>query len=100
MPEISHNKVLVVGGKEVVIRELTVAGVRNLMASNEDSSLFDDTFFEDVRIADLRAFTSLTSDDIEALHPSTIRLIINACKELNPDFFTWMARMEVSQKPV
>lgn len=92
MKELVHNKIVIVGGSEVIVRELTVAGLRNLLLAENDESVLDSTLFEDVRLSDLQAFTNLKADDISELKPSELRLIIDACKELNSDFFMWQAR--------
>ena len=92
MKELVHNKIVIVGGLEVIVRELTVTGLRNLLLAENDESVLDSTLFEDVRLSDLQAFTNLKADDISELKPSELRLIIDACKELNSDFFMWQAR--------
>lgn len=92
MKELVHSKVIVVGGTEVIVRELTVAGVRNLVLAEKDESLVDSTLFEDARLSDLQVFTNLTADDISELKPSQLRLVLDSCKEMNPDFFMWQAR--------
>lgn len=98
MNDLTHNKVVVVGGMEVIVRELTVAGVRNLMQSDGSESMFDMTFFDEVSLSGLKAFTSLTDEQISNAYPSALKVVIDACKEMNPDFFTWLARVLESQK--
>ncbi len=98
MKDITHNKVVVVGGMEVIVRELTVADVRNLMQPDGNESMFDSTFFDEVSLSGLKAFTNLTDEQISNAYPSVLKVIIGACKEMNPDFFTWLAQMSGSQK--
>lgn len=92
MKDLTHTKVIVVGGTEVIVRELTVAGVRNLMTADKEENPLDASFFQDVRLSDLQVFTSLTKEEVSDLYPSQIRLVIDACRELNPDFFSWLAQ--------
>lgn len=98
MNDLTHNKVVVIDGMEVIVRELTVAGVRNLMQPDGNESMLDATFFDEVSLSGLKAFTSLTDEQISNAYPSALKVVIDACKEMNPDFFTWMARVSGSQK--
>jgi len=38
--------------------------------------------------------TSLTADQIDAMRPSQLEQVIKACKEMNPDFFGMLVRLE------
>lgn len=87
-----------IAGHEVVCRELTVAQVRGLMASNDDTDLLGGALFEGVALADLPVFTSLTKDQIEAMRPSELAEAVAGCKEANPHFFALLDRLQAQLK--
>lgn len=93
MTELTNSTVHTIAGKEVVFRELSVAGVRKIMTKDASSDALGDGFFETIRLSDLADFTSLTPDDIENMLPSHIRQVIKHCEAQNPDFFAWLARV-------
>ncbi|NWD49019.1 hypothetical protein [Pseudomonas gingeri] len=91
MTELASSSVHDLFGKEVVVRELSVAAIRTLFANSSDDAI-GGSLFEDVRLSDIPTFTSLTNEELEALSPSQIRRVIELCKEKNPDFFAMLAR--------
>lgn len=91
MTELAGSSVHNLFDKEVVVRELSVAAIRSVFAESSGDSI-GDALFLDIRLADLPTFTSLTKEDLEDLAPSQIRLVIDLCKEKNPDFFAMLAR--------
>lgn len=92
MADAAHKKVLTLEGREIVIRELTVADVRKLLAPSTEQDLVNH-LFEDVRLTDLQLLTSLGKDDIEALHPSSLAVVIEECRALNAHFFALLGRL-------
>lgn len=89
---------------EVVVRELTVAQMRQAMlqdpfpgaeASPEDNCYYqlDCTLFQDCRLCDLSLMTSLDKDAICGLTGGELRKILAKAKELNPDFFGALGRL-------
>ncbi len=93
-----------VGGRKVVVRELTVGEVRRWLkeladraeAGREDGDGLDvvtEALFEDVSLDDVRRMTDLSRKDLDALTPSQIREIVRVCEEVNRHFFDLRARL-------
>lgn len=51
-----------------------------------------DLLFEECTLADLVYLTSLTAEELDAMRPSEIQLIIDEVREANPQFFAMTAR--------
>ncbi|WP_045208425.1 hypothetical protein [Pseudomonas sp. 21] len=87
-------------GMRVLVRELTVAEVRSWLESldQDGRDLVDRGLFEDASIPDLIRMTSLTREQIDEMQPSAVREVIAACKEANPDFFGFQARLMAAQQ--
>lgn len=94
MSELGSTTLVKVGDKEVICRELTVAGVRQLITAPGAGELIKDALFPDLRLGDLPALTNLTEDDIEAMRPSELAQVVAGCKKANPDFFAMLARLK------
>ena len=94
---ITNSKELQLGNTSVTVRELTVLQVRNWLAEvvqpSVQSDIVDQALFGDCALSDLQRMTSLSSEQIDQLRPSQLREVIALCKELNPDFFGFMARL-------
>lgn len=93
MTDLSNSRVLNLDGREIIVRELTVAGVRQMLLPDDSGDVLGAALFEEVRLVDLCLMTSLTGEDIEALRPSQLRQVLEACRELNRDFFAMLARL-------
>ena len=93
MSSIGKTVVKKAGDKEVVCRELSVAGARQLLQPKPTLDVLSDVLFEDVRLGDLQVFTTLTSDEVGDMLPSDLRQVVEGCKEANPDFFAMLARL-------
>jgi len=98
MSQLGKSVLIKVGKREVICRELTVAGVRQLIQGQPTADLVNEVLFEDVRLADLEVLTDLTMADVDGMLPSDLRTIVDACKEANPDFFAMLARL-YKQRP-
>lgn len=94
MSELGSTTLVKIGDKEVICRELTVAGVRQLIAAPGSGDLVKDALFQDLRLGDLPALTNLTEADIEAMRPSELAQVVAGCKKANPDFFAMLARLK------
>jgi hypothetical protein len=94
MSELSGFIVVKVGEREVVCRELTVGGTRQLIAAPGAGELISDALFPDLRLGDLPALTNLTDADIDAMRPSELAQVVAGCKKANPDFFAMLARLK------
>lgn len=93
MSELSSSRVLNLDGREVIVRELTVAGLRQMLMPDAAEDVVGAALFEEVRLVDLQRMTSLSTEDVEALRPSQLRQVLDACRELNRDFFAMLARL-------
>lgn len=93
MAELSSSRVLNLDGREVIVRELTVAGVRQMLMPDATNDVVGAALFEEVRLVDLQRMTSLSTEDVEALRPSQLRQVLDACREMNRDFFAMLARL-------
>lgn len=97
MSDLSSSRVLNLDGREIIVRELTVSGVRQMLLPDTADDTLGSALFEEVRLLDIRLMTSLTAEDIEALRPSQLRQVLDACRELNRDFFAMLARLASTQ---
>lgn len=88
-------KVIQVAGREVVVRELKVADVRQMMAFVSEDTL-DVMLFEELRLSDFPRMTNLSSEEVEQLRPSQLREVLGACREMNPDFFSMFVRAQAT----
>ncbi|CAI3787507.1 hypothetical protein AHFPHNDE_01171 [Pseudomonas sp. MM227] len=93
MSEMTASKVAMIDGREVIFRELTVAEIRLMMSEEPESDGLGGSFFEDIRLSDLRRFTNLEVGQVEGMRPSQLRAVITHIKGQNPDFFAWLARV-------
>lgn len=93
----TNSRELKVGELHVTVREMTVMQVRSLLqdaaAAPESFDIVNSWLIPDISLGDLKRMSTLADDDINQLHPSDLRKIMEACKELNPDFFALLARL-------
>ena len=91
------TKTIEVGDQAVHVKEITVAELRQwwaeVQAGAGGGDAVDGALFADLSLTDLARMTSLTSEVIDTLAPSEIRLVIDACREVNPDFFAMQERL-------
>lgn len=94
--------------RDVVVSEITPAQMRQLiMASSwpgDDAGpealaryQVDVWLFEGCRLTDLAVFTGLPVAELEHIPPSQLKKLLAKAKELNPDFFSALGRMEEAQ---
>lgn len=94
------TKSVMVGDKEVTVRELSVNEVRNWMAETETAAErddliigLDDVLFDDVRLSDLAVMSDQSVEDLREMFPSQLRAIADACREVNEHFFSAAERV-------
>jgi hypothetical protein len=92
MSDASTRAVLTLDGKDIVIRELTVKEIRESIA-REDYDVLSVSLFDDIRLGDIAAFTSLSTDEIDEMTPSQLEKVKDRIKELNTHFFEMLARL-------
>lgn len=96
-------KKIEVGGIEITARELLVSEVRQWLLDLQSPSeigMVDAMLFEEASLQDITRMSGLTLEQIDTLAPSQLRQVIEACKEVNPDFFGLRARMLSTWKRV
>lgn len=101
MTELAGRKIIKVGDREVTIKELTVAAARGLLLSEEGvPDPLGDHLFQDMRLRDLKVFTSLSDEQLDDMLPTEIEAVISACRGMNKAFFAMADRIsERLQKP-
>lgn len=93
MNQLGTTHLVKVGDKEVICRELTVAGARALFSSDRSGDMVTDALFKDVRLTDIELMTNLSKDEIDQMLPSHLAEVIEGCKKANPDFFGFLDRL-------
>lgn len=88
---------ITVNGIAIKVKELTVAEVRHWMMDMavqeskcpEDNIaiVLDQGLFEGIGLSDILRMTDMTKCQMEHFTPSELQVVIQKCKELNPDFF-------------
>lgn len=95
----TNSRELTFGDISVIVREMTVLQVRSWISEDDqDGGLVDVVFFPDCSFSDIKRMSSLTDEQLNALRPSQLREVLEACKVLNPDFFDFRSRVETMLK--
>lgn len=91
-----------VEGRKVTVKELTIAEIRgwlkDLEKRSEETNNADPVsalLFEQSQMwfADIALMTDLKASDCEALTPTQLKAIMQACRELNESFFSMRDRL-------
>ncbi len=92
------QKVVDVAGREVTVKELTVTQLDSLLGQEDyEATMLDRILEKDMLTGDLlHTATGISVQDLSGMAPSAMRPLVEAFKEVNPDFFE-MARREVSR---
>jgi uncharacterized protein YkvS len=89
---------VVFGERRITVRELTVGEIRawlaGLEARVEKLGAVDLLLVDDLSLPDLTVFCDLGPEDVEALTQSELAALTEAARELNPRFFSMLARLE------
>lgn len=86
-------------GRRVVVREMDVSEIRAHLAAPLAAEAIDEIdvpgmlLFPDATFRDIQAMSDLTDEELGRLAPSEIRVVLAACKEVNPDFFGLFERL-------
>lgn len=112
MSDLAARAVATIGAgetaRDVVVYELTPAQMRQMLmkssypgegATAEAMARYqiDQMLFEECSITDLSLFSRLPVAELEELPPSQLKKLLEKAKELNPDFFSALARLEKRQ---
>ncbi|MDH1055307.1 hypothetical protein [Aquipseudomonas alcaligenes] len=100
MSDAAGKAIVSLGGKDYIVRELSVAQLRSMMDSRAEYELLRHELFADLYLTDLPSFVNADLADIEALLPSQIEVLIAKVKEMNPHFFQLLARLKGMAAPV
>lgn len=87
-----------VGGRKVLIKELTLGELRAWLAgcaSRITVDLVDEVFADqDLLVGDIPSFCDLPAEDVEVLAPSELAPVVQAIQEVNERFFAiWRRRL-------
>lgn len=79
----------------VTVRELTVGEIRAWLAglAGLQLDLVDALLLGDITPQDLARLSSLTLAQVETLTPSQLRLVLDAAREVNADFFALLGKI-------
>lgn len=94
--------------RDIVVSELTVAQMRQVMMLNpwpgDDASQdelmhyqLDNFLFDGCRLSDLGVMANLKKEELSQLTGGELRKLLAKAKELNPDFFSALARMAAAR---
>lgn len=97
MSQLTKDVQIDVLNRRVVARELDVSEIRAHLArldAPEEIDAVGIMLFDGIAFDDLTAMSDVTSKELDRLAPSEIRRIIDACREVNADFFGMRARLQ------
>ena len=80
-------------GQDTVVRELTVDELDSILADDEVTTfdrVFDGSLITEAMV---RICTGLDAKELRCSHPSDLLVLIDAVKEVNPDFLSGMANI-------
>jgi len=93
-----NSKIIEFDGKEITVKELMVSELDALLGQDDHvPSWLDRILDKDLLTgAVLSKSVGMSVADLSAMTPSSLRPLIDACKEVNPDFLE-TARLEVAR---
>ncbi len=79
-------------GQVIVVRELTVAEVRNWLKNLDQVQesgidLVTEGLLADASLSDICRMTDLPIEALDQMTPSEAETVLSACREINPHFF-------------
>ena len=102
-----RTKVIQIGEppRDVTFHELTVAEIRNWLASLEKSEekaidFISEGLMEEGSLSDIELMSDLSMKDLDQMAPSEIDALLALCRELNPRFFTLRNRLILASQAV
>lgn len=94
MSEAAGRKLIRLGELDVVVKEITVADARALLArEGGELDMVRENLFADLSLSDLTVFTNLTVEQMDGMLPSQLREAVDAVIEMNRHFFELVARL-------
>lgn len=100
-----HTKEVNLNDRKIMVKELTVAEVRNWLKSLEgikdgEIDLVSEGLLEETSLSDLVQMTDLSMADLDAMVPSEIAELAKQCHAINPHFFTLRNRLVQASRQV
>lgn len=86
----------------VTVRELSIQEIREWFGevkAGAQIGLIDALLMKDLTLPDLVRVSSLTGEQIDQIGPSKLQQVIDAARELNPDWFAFRERIVEIGKP-
>ncbi|WP_325437848.1 hypothetical protein [Pseudomonas nitroreducens] len=94
MTDVAGRRLIKVGEVDVVIKEITVADARALLArEGGELDMVRENLFADLSLTDLTVFTSLTLEQMDGMLPTQLREVVDAVTEMNRHFFELVGRL-------
>lgn len=94
MTDVAGRRLIKVGEVDVVIKEITVADARALLArEGGELDMVRENLFADLSLTDLAVFTSLTLEQMDGMLPTQLREVVDAVTEMNRHFFELVGRL-------
>lgn len=87
-------------GRDVRVRELTVAEIRQWLAelsapkAEAEVDVVDQLLFEDVTVSEIGRMTDLSAEELAGATPSELDAIRARCREVNRHFFVLRDRLQ------
>lgn len=94
MTDVAGRRLIQIGEVDVVIKEITVADARALLArEGGELDLVRENLFADLSLSDLEVFTNLTLEQMDGMLPTQLREVADAVIEMNRHFFGLVGRL-------
>lgn len=95
------TRVVEIEGKDWTVRELTMAEIRQWLASlgEMQHDPLDVALVDGVHLSAIRLMCGMSEEQMAGLLPSEIEQLVAAAKMANPGFFSMMARLTKSGDP-
>ena len=88
-----HCKTVKFKGQDIQVRELTVAELDAILADDEATimdRIFDGSLISEAMV---RVCTGIEAGELRASYPSELAVLVEAVKEVNPDFLSGMTNL-------
>ena len=94
------TKAVQIGDRELVVRELSVAEVRNWIGSLDakEVDLVDELLIDGVQLSAVRLMAGISKDEMEEMMPSELDKVVDAAKMVNHRFFSMVDRVVAASR--
>lgn len=89
------TKIVTIEGKDYTVRELSVLEIRNWIGGLDERAfdMVDELLIEGAQLSAIREMTGISAEQMDALLPSEVDLLVATAKEVNPRFFSMVTRV-------